>query len=260
VKSIAATFLTECMKLRRSKIFLITILIFIFIPLMMGLMVFIARHPEITSKMGLAGTKATLFGMDDWTGFFELLNQSVAIMGLIGFSFVTSWVFGSEYTEHTIKDILALPVSRDSIVISKFLIVVIWCSLLSLLLFAIGIITGRYINISGWSEQIFYQQTYKFFMTSFLTLFLCSPVAFFAGYGRGLIAPIGFAIFSLIMAQFATAIGFGPYFPWSIPGVYTAPVGTEGMQLVFGSYVILVLTSVSGFIGTIAWWRFADQH
>jgi hypothetical protein len=37
-------------------------------------------------------------------------------------------------------------------------------------------------------------------------------------------------------------------------------VGTEGMQLVFGSYVILVLTSVSGFIGTIAWWRFADQH
>ena len=123
MKSISATFVTECMKLRRSRIFWITILFFIFIPVMMGLMMFVAKNPEMVTKLGIVGTKATLFGESDWTGFFGLLIQSIATIGIIGFGFVTSWVFGREYSDRTMKDILALPISRSSIVISKFLVV-----------------------------------------------------------------------------------------------------------------------------------------
>jgi ABC-2 type transport system permease protein len=119
---------------------------------------------------------------------------------------------------------------------------------------------GWFIDISGWSADVFSQFTEKFFKTSFLTLLLCTPVAFFASYGRGIIAPIGFLILSLVMAQFIGLVGLGPYFPWAIPGVYTAPVGNEGMQLKFISYIILILTCASGFFGTIAWWRYADHY
>jgi ABC-2 type transport system permease protein len=259
MKNIVATFVTECMKLRRSGIFWITIVIFIIIPLMMGLMMYVAQHPEIIAKLGLIGTKSTLFEKNDWSGYLGLLAQSMASIGYIGFGFVTSWVFGREYSDHTLKDILALPVTRSSIVISKFFVIALWCTLLTLILYAVGFFIGQFVGISGWSIQVFSQFTVKFFITSFLTLMLCTPVAFFASYGRGVIAPLGFVILSLVMAQFMGLVGLGPYFPWAIPGVYTAPAGTEGMQLVLSSYIILVVTTVSGFAGTTTWWRLADQ-
>jgi ABC-2 type transport system permease protein len=260
MKNIKATFITECIKLRRSRIFWITIIIFIIIPLMMGLMMFVAKNPEISAKLGMVGTKATLFGRNDWSGFLGLLIQSLASIGYIGFGFVTSWVFGRESSDRTLKDILALPVSRSSIVISKFIIIFLWCAFLTLILYSVGLLIGWAIDMSGWSIQVLSQFTEKFFITSFLTLLLCTPVAFFSCYGRGIIAPIGFLILSLVMAQFIGLVGLGPYFPWAIPGVYTAPPGTEGMQLVFSSYIILFFTCIFGFVGTIAWWRYADHH
>ncbi len=260
MKDIKVTLITEFIKLRRSRIFWITIIIFIIIPLMMGLMMFVAKNPEMSAKMGMVGTKATLFGRNDWSGFLGLLIQSLASIGYIGFGFVTSWIFGREFSDRTLKDILALPVSRSSIVSSKFIIIFFWCALLTLILYSVGLLIGWAIGIPGWSTQVFSQFTEKFFITAFLTFLLCTPVAFFASYGRGIIAPIGFLILTLVMAQFIGLVGLGPYFPWAIPGVYTAPPGTEGMQLVFGSYIILALTCVCGFFGTIAWWRYADHH
>jgi ABC-2 type transport system permease protein len=260
MKNLMATLSTEFIKLRRSGIFWITIIIFVFIPLMMGLMMFVAKNPLMAAKLGMVGTKATLFGRNDWSGFLGLLIQSLPSIGYIGFGFVTSWVFGREFTDRTLKDILALPVSRTSIVIAKFIVICIWCILLTLILYSVGLFIGCVIDISGWSAQLFSQFTEKFIQTSFLTLLLCTPVAFFACYGRGIIAPIGFLIFSLVMAQFIGLIGLGPYFPWAIPGVFTVPAGTEGMQLLLSSYIILVFTSLLGFYGTIAWWRYADHY
>ena len=260
MKNIAVTLLTEFMKLRRSAIFWITILIFIIIPVMMGLMMFVAKNPEMAAKLGMVGTKATLFGTNDWVGFTGLLIQSMATIGYIGFGFVTSWVFGREFSERTIKDILALPVSRSSIVISKFILITIWCGLLTIIFYVTGLLIGKFVGIVGWSKDVISGFAVNFFTTSFLTVLLCTPVAFFASFGRGIIAPFGFMIITLILAQFIALIGLGPYFPWAIPGVFTVPEGTVGMELSSASYIILFVTSLAGFSGTIAWWRLADQH
>jgi ABC-2 type transport system permease protein len=248
------------MKLRRSGIFWITIVLFAFVPVMLGLMVFIARNPGIAAKLGIVGTKANMFGQSNWEGFFNLLIQTIATLGMIGFGFVTSWVFGREYTDRTLKDILALPVRRSSFVVSKFIVVLMWCGLLTAILYVTGLAAGKVINVSGWSERVFSHDTGRFFMTALLTVILCPPVAFFAGYGRGIIAPLGFVIITLVLAQFVAMAGLGSWFPWAIPGVFTVPVGTPGMQLSAASYLILVLTGITGFFATVAWWRFADQH
>jgi ABC-2 type transport system permease protein len=70
---------------------------------------------------------------------------------------------------------------------------------------------------------------------------------------------MGIVILTLIVANFTGLVGLGPYFPWAIPGIYSAPAGTEGMQLSTASFIILLFTSIVGLIGTLAWWRFADQ-
>jgi ABC-2 type transport system permease protein len=259
MKNLSAAFITECMKLRRSKIFWITIVFFIFVPLMMGLLMLVAQNPEIGEKLGIVGTKAKLFGENNWEGYLLMLNQIVASVGLIGFGFVTSWVFGREYIDRTITNIMALPVSRSAIVTAKFGVVVLWCFLLVLIILVAGISIGHLIGISGWSDQVFNQFINKFILISGLTILLSSPVGFIASYGKGIIAPIAFVIVMLIMSQFVALVGLGPYFPWAVPGVLSVPEGTEGMEIVSGSYIIVLIASLVGFFGTIAWWKDADQ-
>ncbi len=261
MKSIRATFVAECMKLRHSKIVWITILLFLFIPFMMGLMFFVQKHPEIAAKLGMIGTKATMLslGKPDWSSYLGFLTQGMAGIGLIGFGFVTSWVFGREYADRTVKDILALPVLRSSIVLSKFIVVAIWCILLLIGFWLFGLIFGKIIDLDGWSDRLIIQLTIIYLKTTLFTILLCTPVAFFASYSRGYMLPMGFVVLTMIMANFTGLVGLGPYFPWAIPGLFSVPSGTEGFKLVFGSYLILIITSAVGFAGTIAWWRFADQ-
>ncbi len=259
MKHIAVALYAEIMKNRKSKILLITLLIFIFIPMMMGLMMFIARNPEMAAKLGLIGMKANMFGNNDWTGYFALLSQVIASLGLIGFGFVTTWVFGREHTDRTMKDLLALPVRRSSIVNAKFIVVFLFCLSLTLVLYISGIGLGLFMHLPGWSPENFFHFTESFFISGFLTLFLCSPVSFLAGYSQSIIAPLGFVIFTMIMAQFIGLIGLGPYFPWAIPGLYSVGNNSPGMQIKTSSYIILVLTFMLGYLATVRWWQSADH-
>lgn len=262
MKDLNATFVTECMKLRRSKLFWITIVLFMFIPIMMGIIVFVTLKPEIGTKLGMIGTKAAMLrlGNADWSAYLNLTNQAVAAIGLVGFGFVTSWVFGREYSDRTIKDILALPVSRSSVVMSKFIVVTLWCVLLSIVLMATSMLVGKIIAIPGWSGEIIRQDIATFSAITLLTLLLCTPVAFFASYGRGYLLPMAFVILTLIIANFIGLVGLGPYFPWAIPGILSAASAEEGMHLISASYIIIIATSIAGLIGTLFWWRYADQH
>lgn len=256
-----STFVAELLKIRRSKVFIASILFFAFVPLMMGLMFFVQKHPEIAAKLGMIGTKATLLrlGKADWMAYLGFLIQGMAGVGLIGFGFIISWIFGREYVDRTLKDIVALPVSRTSIVVSKFLVVTLWSVLLMLVFWLSGFLFGKLIDISGWDVFSFSQITGVYLITSFLTILLCTPVAFFAGTSRGYLFPMSFVILTMLMANFTGLVGLGPYFPWAIPGLFSVPAGTEGMQLTITSYLILISTSGLGFFGTIFWWLFADQ-
>jgi ABC-2 type transport system permease protein len=262
MKNLFPTIWAEILKIRRSKMSWITILFFIFIPVMMGVLMFIVKNPESASKLGLIGTKSAMlrFGNADWPTYLGLLNQVITGVGLLGFGFVASWVFGREYSDRTAKDLVALPISRLSIILSKFIAVAIWCILLSFILFTFGIVAGVMIQLSGWSSGIVFHNAYIFAITSLLSLLLCTPVAFFASYGRGYLPPIGFVILTLILAQFVGLVNIAPYFPWAIPILFTGVTGAEGSQLGIISYIILFFTSILGLIGTLAWWRYADQY
>jgi hypothetical protein len=251
----------ESLKVRRSKILWITTLAFVFIPSMMGVLMFIVKNPEFAGKFGMVGTKAAMlrFGNADWPTYFGLLNQVIAGVGLLGFGFVTSWVFGREYSDETAKDLLALPVSRSSIVLSKFAVIVVWCVLLSLVLFACGLAIGGMLQLPNWSKEVLSHSANMFALNSLLDILLCTPVAFFAGYGHGYLPPIGFIVLTLIMAQFVGLVNLAPYFPWAIPVISTGAAGAEGIQVGAVSYIILGATSMLGLAATLAWWRFADQ-
>jgi ABC-type transport system involved in multi-copper enzyme maturation permease subunit len=261
MKSILATLWVEWLKIRRSKMFWATILFFMFVSSMMSLLMFVQKYPEISGKLGMIGDKAQMlrFGEPNWQNYFRLLIEGMAGVGMVGIGFVTSWVFGREFSDHTLKDILALPVSRTYIVLSKFIMIILWFIVLSFTYFAFGLVAGLLIDLPGLSSEIIMKNSYIYIVTSFLIIFLCTPVAFFASYSRGYIFPIGFVILTMILANFSGLVGLGPYFPWAVPGLYSAPSGAEGMQLNNASYIILIFTGLTGLFGTIVFWLYADQ-
>ncbi len=261
MKNLWVSFWAESLKVRKSKVFWLSLAFFVFVAFMMGLMMFVQKHPDLANKLGMIGTKASMMkmGEPDWANYLVLLIEVFAGIGLIGYGFITSWVFGREYTDHTLKDLLALPVPRSSIVYSKLLVVAIWSILLSCVFLASGIIIGHLAGVTGWSAAVFSHFLYTFTMVCLLSILLCTPVAFFASYSGGILLPVGIIILTLIMANFSGLLGLGPYFPWAIPGLFGTASGQEGMQLNVVSYLILFITSLAGLAGTLAWWRFADQ-
>ncbi len=262
MKGLVKAIWTESLKARRSKILWITILIFSFIAVMMGMLVFIANHPDLVGDSVVLSAKASMIGDADWPAYFELLYQVSAMIGLIGFGFVISWVFGREYADRTLKDLMALPVSRGVVVLSKFIVVTIWSVILSLILFFLAVITGLAVNIPGWSVETVVNAFFVFVSTSILTLLISTPIAFFASYGRGYLLPIGFIILIIIITQFVIVgiPGIAPYIPWAIPALYCGAAGPSGPFIGLASYLILFITSILGITITLAWWRFADAR
>jgi ABC-2 type transport system permease protein len=261
MKGLWACVWVEGLKIFKSKMFIITLVFFAFIAAMMGFMMFIVHHPELAGRSSAMSAKTSVLGKGDWFSFLNLLIQVILALGPIGFGMVTSWVFGREYIDRTAKDLLALPVSRITIVAAKFVVIAIWCILLTLTLFVVGILIGLAIRIPGWSQADCPHCLFIFIISSILTLMLCTPVAFLACLSRGYLLPVGFAILTLILTNFV-AIGLPsimPYFPWAVPALYTGIAGRDLPTADAISYCILIGTCITGFIATAAWWRFADQ-
>ncbi len=250
----------ESLKIRKSRMLWLSILAALFMAGMMGFLMFIAKNPELAGKMGLLGSKSSMMQNVDWPAYLGLLTQVISALGLIGYGFLASWVFGREYSDRTVKDLLALPLPRSYIVISKFIVVAVWGILLSVILLAAALLIGWLIGLTGGSNEIILNGIYAFVVTAFLALLLTTPVAFFASYGRGYLPPMGFVILTLLMGQFSVAVGLAPYFPWAIPGSYSVAASTGGASLGAISYMILVLTCLIGLAATFIWWRYADQH
>lgn len=222
---------------------------------------FLAIHPEIAQQFGLLGAKANLLRFEgaDWSMYFDFLIIACAGLGLVGFGFVFSWLFGREYADRTIADLLALPTSRSAIVAAKFVTAFFWCLVLSVTMCVAGLLTGKIIGLSGWESPMISARTLTYFWVSILTMLVSTPVAFFACWGRGYLLSFGFIGVTLMLAQFVGVLGLAPYFPWSIPLLVAWSSSGAVTPLNFSSYLILLLTGVIGIIITLLWWRWADQ-
>ncbi len=253
---------TELTKALKSKMLWATLIFFAFIAAMLGFLMLVAKHPEIGGKSEVLSMKASMISNPNWSTFYWLLMQMVLTVGSIGPAIVTIWVFGREYADRVIKDILVLPVSRLNIVFAKFVIVFFWSLLLLLLLYVFGIITGLLINLEGWDRELFLQKTVTYIVSSLLTILLFPVITFITCVSRGYLLSVGFAILILITTQFVFLgmPGITPYFPWAIPGLFSGVAGPLSPKPGIISYIILGLTSVLGIAGTGAWWRYADHH
>ena len=245
----------ETLKFRRSKMPFLSLLGFLLVPLMGGFFMIILKDPEFARRVGLISAKAQILaGAADWATFLNLLAQAVAIGGIILFGFIGSWVFGREYSDRTVKDLLALPTSRSTIVLAKFAVVMGWSATVTVVIYFVGLGVGAIVGLPPVPSQVFWQGTLTIVISAVLTISLVTPIAFFACAGHGYLPPLGAAILAIFLAQVIAVIGYGEYFPWSIPALYS-----QGSPIGPASYLIVLITGIIGVAGTFLWWELVDQ-
>jgi len=250
----------ETLKMRRSKVPLFTAIGFSIAPLVGGLLMIILKDPEAARSMGLISTKAQMLaGVADWPTYFNVLAQAVAVGGAILFAIITIWVFGREFSDRTAKELLALPTSRETIISAKFVVIAVWTFVLSLFIFGLGLVVGKLVVIPGWSMGLLQTSFVDVLGTALLVIAMLPIVAFAASIGRGYMPPFGWTIFTVVMAQVAVITGWGDWFPWSVPALFSGAIGPRAEQLGIHSYVIVILFSIIGLVATYYWWRNADQ-
>ena len=250
----------EFLKLRRSKVPIFTAIGYSIAPLIGGLFMIILKDPEAARSMGLISTKAQITaGTAEWSTMFNMLAQATAVGGGIVFAIFTAWLFGREFSDRTAKELLALPTSREVIIGAKFIVMVVWTLLLTVWSYFLGVLIGQLVDIPGWSSELLKSATIDILGAGVLVIILLPFVAFFASAGKGYLPSFGWLVLTVVMAQIAVITGWGDWFPWSVPALFSGAVGPRSNFLGVHSYVIIVLASLAGLAATFYWWRNADQ-
>lgn len=250
----------ETLKARRSRLPWVTAIGFSLIPFMGGLFMLILKDPSLARRFGILSAKAQLAASAvDWSAYFGLLAQATAVGGLIVFGLAAVWLFGREYSDRTVKDLLALPTARAEIVGAKFVVLIGWVAMLAALLIMLSLGIGGAIRLPGWSAELAVRGIAHIAVMAILTLALVLPVAWVASAGRGYLPPVGFMILTVFLAQVIALLGWGAYFPWSVPALLSGAAGSGGQELGVVSYLLVMLAGLAGFAGTLAWWQLADQ-
>jgi ABC-2 type transport system permease protein len=249
----------ELRKAARSKVPAFTGVGFLIAPLASAFMMFIYKDPQFARRAGLISVKAELMAATaDWPTYLNMLAQAVGVGGIILFSLAISWVFGREFADGTVKDLLAVPVARSSILLAKFIVTALWSAGLTLEIYLVGLVLGVLVGLPQGSAQVILHGSVVFWVTAGLVILVILPFGFFASVGRGYLLPIGVAILAVALANIVALIGYGSHFPWSVPGLF-AGMGGSSAALTPLSYGIVVLTGLAGIIVTYWWWMYADQ-
>ena len=229
----------------------------LFLPLGIGFLIFVARNPEISRQLGLISAKADLmaYSATDWSAYLSLFGQLMGAAGFILMVLIISWVFGREFVDGTLKDLLAVPVPRGDILLGKFIVAMLWSGALAVLIFLAGLLMGEILRLPGGSTGVLLRGSFVVLVADGLVLLVGLPFAFFASVGRGYLLPIGIAVLILMMTNLVAIAGWGEYFPWAVPLLFAQ--GQSGLAPV--SFWIVLLTGLAGMLATYGWWTHADQ-
>jgi ABC-2 type transport system permease protein len=251
----------ELHKALRSRVPFFTALGFMLVPVASSLLLFIYKDPDFARKVGLISAKANLVGGSaDWPFFFGFMGQAVAGGGTVLFSLVAIWLFGREFSDGTVKDLLAVPVPRGAIILAKTIVYALWSVALTVLMVVASLLVGTVVGLPAAPAAVFTHGGVTLVVSALLVIAVVLPVTFFASFGRGFLAPVGITMLLLATANLVAVLGWGAYYPWSIPILYAQAMskGTGGLEP--ASLVIVLLTGAAGILATYLWWKYADQN
>ena len=219
----------EFLKLKRSKIFLSSLLGAILPPLLM----FIA----VTSF--------------DEGQTFEALFANVnmymsAMFAVLIFAIIISYLFGREYNEHTLKTMLTIPVSRTKFLASKYAMFLVWILILTVVTSISTLAFGFAAGLGGFSLKLFIGSFAQLLYANVLLFLTFSPFVFLSLFITNMVpAMVGGAALSLVNLM-VYGQNWAPFVPWVCPYLIASGEIAEYSTSVSVSYGIILATFIIG--------------
>ena len=221
----------EFLKLKRSKIFLLSLLGAILPPLLM----FIA----VTSF--------------DEGQTFEALFSNVnmymsAMFAVLIFTIIISYLFGREYNEHTLKTMLTIPVSRTKFLISKYVMFLVWIVILTVVTSMSTVAFGFVAGLDGFSIGLAANSFAQLLYANVLLFLTFSPFVFVSLFITNMVpAMVGGAGLALVNLM-VYGQNWAPFVPWVCPYLIASGEIAEYSASITVSYGIILATFVIGLV------------
>ncbi|MBO5152534.1 MAG: ABC transporter permease [Methanobrevibacter sp.] len=231
----------EFLKLKRSKIFLLSLIGAILPPLLM----FIA----VTSF--------------DEGQSFEMLFANVnmymsAMFAVLIFAIIISYLFGREYNEHTLKTMLTIPVSRGKFLLSKYLMFLVWIVILTIVTSLSTLIFGFAANLEGFSIKIVVDSFAELLYANVLLFLTFSPFVFVSLLITNMVpAMIGGAGLALVNLM-VYGQNWAPFVPWVCPYLIASGEISQYTANISLSYVIILATFAIGLVISYVYFKKTD--
>ena len=221
----------EFLKLKRSRIFLLSLLGAVLPPLLM----FIA----VTSF--------------DEGQTFEALFTNVnmymsAMFAVLIFAIIISYLFGREYNEHTLKTMLTIPVSREKFLASKYIMFLVWIVILTVVTSISTLAFGFAAGLDGFSLKIFADSFAQLLYANVLLFLSFSPFVFVSLFITNMVpAMIGGAGLALVNLM-VYGQNWAPFVPWVCPYLIASGEIAEYSTSITVSYGVILATFVIGLV------------
>ena len=221
----------EFLKLKRSKIFVLSLLGAILPPLLM----FIA----VTS-------------FDEGQTFqalFTNVNMYMSAMfAVLIFSIIISYLFGREYNEHTLKTMLTIPISRGKFLLTKYLMFFVWILILTVVTSISTLIFGFMANLEGFTLKLFVDSFAQLLYANVLLFLTFSPFVFLSLFITNMVpAMVGGAALTLVNLM-VYGQNWAPFVPWVCPYLIASGEIAEYSASISISYTVILTTFVLGLV------------
>ena len=236
----------EFLKLKRSKMFLISVLGAMVAPIMVfaGL---------IKAKITEPDKIITYLDMLAQTNLYVLL-----LFGVIVYGVIAAFLFSREYTENTLKLVLTVPVSKGAFLITKLLMLFLWMMILTAVAWVSTLVLSIVGNAAEFNVNVIIQSLEEFFLGAFLLYFTMSPFVFLTLWHKNLVSPI-IAAATVVLGNVALANqDLAVLFPWTSPYLIASGDIAKYHYSIETALVIIFAVSVIGFFASFIYFKKQD--
>ncbi|MBN3522668.1 ABC transporter permease [Paenibacillus apiarius] len=238
---------TELLKLKRAKMFMVSLIGAAAAPLM----VFIGYLDYRSKKPGMPVLFSEAFSQ---TNLYVLL-----LIGTLLYGVITAYLFNREHVEDTLKNLLTIPISRTSLIVSKLVLLFIWIMILTLTAWGLTFILGLLAQYEGLNAAVLLQSLKQFFIGGSLLFMLSTPTMFVTFLFKNYVPTI---IFTAVITMGNVALANREYkaiYPWSAVHVITDNGFVPEYPPIY-SYAAIIATAIIGLIATIVYFKKEDIH
>ena len=219
----------EFLKLKRSKIFLLSLMGAILPPLLMFIAVTSFEEGQ------------------SFEALFSNVNMYMSAMfAVLIFAIIISYLFGREYNEHTLKTMLTIPISRGKFLMSKYVMFLVWIVILTVVTSISTLIFGFAAGLEGFTLKLFADSFVQLLYSNVLLFLTFSPFVFLSLFITNMVpAMVGGAALSLVNLM-VYGQNWAPFVPWVCPYLIASGEIAEYSAGIGVSYTVILATFVIG--------------